>query len=56
MITLHELTIKKIHSLLLQKEISAFDLTKEFFDYIETKDKEINASFALKRRSFAAGE
>ncbi len=43
MITLHELTIKKIHSLLLQKEISAFDLTKEFFDYIETKDKEINA-------------
>ncbi|HOV88454.1 MAG TPA: Asp-tRNA(Asn)/Glu-tRNA(Gln) amidotransferase subunit GatA [Candidatus Paceibacterota bacterium] len=41
--TLHELTIKKIHSLLLQKEISAFDLTKEFFDYIETKDKEINA-------------
>ncbi|HPD55556.1 MAG TPA: amidase, partial [Candidatus Paceibacterota bacterium] len=43
MITLHELTIKKTHSLLLNKEISAFDLTKEFFDYIETKDKEINA-------------
>ena len=43
MITLHELTIKKIHFLLTSKEFSAFDLTKEFFDYIEKKDKEIDA-------------
>ncbi|NLA08402.1 MAG: Asp-tRNA(Asn)/Glu-tRNA(Gln) amidotransferase subunit GatA [Parcubacteria group bacterium] len=41
--TLHELTIKKIHFLLTSKEFSAFDLTKEFFDYIEKKDKEIDA-------------
>ena len=43
MITLHELTIKKIHFLLMSKELSAFDLTKEFFDYIEKKDEEIDA-------------
>lgn len=43
MITLHQLTIKKTQELLLKKEMSAFDLTKEFFDYIEEKDKEIGA-------------
>lgn len=47
MITLHELTIKKTHHLLLNKEISAFDLTKEFFDYIEKKDQTINAYLSL---------
>ena len=67
MITLHELTIKKIHSLLLNKEISTFDLVKEFFDYIEKKDKEINAYRSLLKeealgqaneidRKIAAGE
>lgn len=47
MIHLHDLTIKKVHQLLLNKEISAFDLTKEFFDYIEKKDKTIGAYLSL---------
>lgn len=47
MIKLHELTIKKTHQLLVDKEISAFDLTKEFFDYIEERDKKINAYLSL---------
>ncbi len=47
MIYLHELTIKKVHFLLMNKEISAFDLTKEFFDYIENRDKEIDAYLLL---------
>jgi len=47
MIHLHDLTIKKVHQLLLNKEISAFDLTKEFFDYIEEKDKTIGAYLSL---------
>lgn len=49
MITFHQLTIKKTNELLLRKEISAFDLTKEFFDYIEEKDKEIGAYLTLQK-------
>ncbi|MEK7192505.1 MAG: Asp-tRNA(Asn)/Glu-tRNA(Gln) amidotransferase subunit GatA [Patescibacteria group bacterium] len=44
---LHDLTIKKFHEGLLKKEFSAFDITKEFFDYIESKDKEIGAYLNL---------
>lgn len=47
MLKLHELTIKKTHELLKNKEISSFDLTKEFFDYIKEKDKEIDAYLSL---------
>ena len=49
MINLHDLTIKKTHDLLINKEISAFHLTKEFFDYIEERDKKIGAYLALHR-------
>ncbi|MCX8015832.1 MAG: Asp-tRNA(Asn)/Glu-tRNA(Gln) amidotransferase subunit GatA [Patescibacteria group bacterium] len=67
MITLHDLTIKKIHNLLLNKEVCSFDLTKEFFDYIEKKDRNIDAYLSLLKeealkqanevdRKIAAGE
>src|SRR5574343_1004040 len=47
MINLHDLTIKKTHDLLVNKEISSFHLTKEFFDYIEQRDKQIDAYLSL---------
>lgn len=47
MINLHDLTIKKTHDLLVNKEISSFHLTKEFFDYIEQRDKKIDAYLSL---------
>lgn len=46
---LHDLTIKKFHEGLKKKEFSAFDITKEFFDYIEIKDKEIDAYLSLNK-------
>jgi len=54
---LHNLTIKKAHEGLLNKEFSAFELTKEFFEYIEYKDKEIGAYLLLdKDGAYAAAE
>lgn len=47
MIFLKDLTIKKIHEGLVDKEFTAFELTKEFFDYIETRDKEVQAYLSL---------
>ncbi|OGY63109.1 MAG: aspartyl/glutamyl-tRNA amidotransferase subunit A [Candidatus Harrisonbacteria bacterium RIFCSPHIGHO2_01_FULL_44_13] len=44
---LHDLTIKKFHEGLLKKDFSALEITKEFFDYIEVKDKEIGAYLSL---------
>ncbi|MEK9154936.1 MAG: Asp-tRNA(Asn)/Glu-tRNA(Gln) amidotransferase subunit GatA [Patescibacteria group bacterium] len=44
---LNSLTIKKLHQSLIDKEFSAFELTKAFFDYIEDKDKKINAYLQL---------
>jgi len=49
MINLHDLTIKKTRELLINKEISSFHLTKEFFDYIEGRDKKIGAYLSLFR-------
>src|SRR3989338_5759336 len=46
---LHDLTIKKFHEGLLDKKFSAFEMVKEFFDYIETKDKEIGAYLSLSK-------
>jgi len=43
MIKLHELTIRKVHELLTKKEVSSFELIKEFLEYIEERDKEIGA-------------
>lgn len=40
---LHDLTIKKVRGLLLSKELSAFELTKEFLKFTEKKDKTIGA-------------
>lgn len=44
---LNNLTIKKIHEGLINKEFSAFEMTKAFFDYIDKKDAEINAYLRL---------
>jgi len=48
MLTLHELTIKKTHELLTKKEVSAFELTKEFLKYIQDRDKEIGAYLSIR--------
>ncbi len=54
---LHDLTIKKVHEGLLKKEFSAFEITKEFFDYIAYKDKETGAYLSLdKDGALAAAE
>ena len=54
---LHDLTIKNVHEGLLNKEFSAFELAKEFFEYIEYKDKEIGAYLSLdKDGAYAAAE
>ena len=45
------MTIKKFHQGLLGKEFSAFEITKEFFDYIEEKDRDINAYLRLTKDS-----
>ena len=42
-----DLTIKKFHQGLINKEFSAFEITKAFFDYIEEKDRDINAYLRL---------
>jgi len=47
MIFLKDLTIKKIHEGLKNKEFTAFVLTKEIFDYIETRDAEVQAYLSL---------
>lgn len=44
---LHDLTIKKFHQGLLNKEFSALEITQEFFSYIADKNKEINAFLSL---------
>jgi aspartyl-tRNA(Asn)/glutamyl-tRNA(Gln) amidotransferase subunit A len=44
---LKNLTIKKFHQGLANKEFSAFEITKSFFDYIKQKDKEIGAYLRL---------
>lgn len=57
MIFLKDLTIKKIREGLKNKEFTAFQLTKEFFDYIETRDAEVQAYLSLdKDGAFAAAE
>ena len=40
---LENLTIKKFHEGLVKKKFSAFEMAKKFFDYIEERDKEIDA-------------
>ncbi len=49
MINLRDLTIEKTREILLKKEISCFRLVKEFFDYIEEKDKSIGAFLSLRK-------
>ncbi|MEK7640785.1 MAG: Asp-tRNA(Asn)/Glu-tRNA(Gln) amidotransferase subunit GatA [Patescibacteria group bacterium] len=44
---LHDLTIKKFHEGLKNKEFSAFDVAKTFFDYIETRDQEVGAYLSV---------
>ena len=47
MLSLRNLTIKRFHEGLLNKEFSAFEITKEHFDYIEEHDKKIGAYLSL---------
>jgi aspartyl-tRNA(Asn)/glutamyl-tRNA(Gln) amidotransferase subunit A len=44
---LHDLTIKKLNSGLLNKEFSALEVTREYFDRIKEKDEEIGAYLTL---------
>jgi len=44
---IHNLTIKKFHEGLMQKEFSAVDAAKNLFSRIEAKDKEISAYLSL---------
>ena len=44
---IRDLTIKKFHEGLINKEFSAFEITKTFFDYIKEKDQEIDAYLRL---------
>ena len=46
---LHDLTIKNFHEGLLNKEFSALEITQDFFNWIEKKDKEIGAYLSLNK-------
>ncbi len=46
---LHDLTIKKFHEGLKNKEFSAFDVAKTFFDYIGTRDQEVGAYLSINK-------
>jgi aspartyl-tRNA(Asn)/glutamyl-tRNA(Gln) amidotransferase subunit A len=47
---IHDLTIKKFHEGLINKEFSALEITEEFFDYIKAEDKKIHAYLSLNER------
>lgn len=54
---LHDLTIKKYHEALENKEFSAVEIVKAYFDRIETKDKDIGAYLSLaKEEAFLQAE
>ena len=44
---LHDLTIKKFHQGLLEKQFSAAEIVKEYYDRIDVRDQEINAYLSL---------
>jgi len=46
---LHDLTIRSFHEGLLNKEFSAFEIAKSYFDWIAEKDKEIGAYLSLRK-------
>ncbi|MDD5430647.1 MAG: Asp-tRNA(Asn)/Glu-tRNA(Gln) amidotransferase subunit GatA [Candidatus Pacebacteria bacterium] len=48
---LHDLTIKKYHEGLLNKDFKALEMTQEFFDYIKKEDKKINAYLSLSEKT-----
>ncbi|MBI5401215.1 Asp-tRNA(Asn)/Glu-tRNA(Gln) amidotransferase subunit GatA, partial [Candidatus Wolfebacteria bacterium] len=48
---LKNLTIKKFHEGLINKQFSAFEITNSFLDYIEKRDKEIGAYLTLMKDS-----
>ncbi len=48
---LHDLTIKKFHDGLLNKEFSALEVTQAYFDRIKAHDKEIGAYLSLAEES-----
>lgn len=47
---LHDLTIKKFHEGLVNKDFSAHEMTQEFFDHIENRNPELNAYLNLTKR------
>jgi len=48
---LHNLTIKKFHKGLLNKEFSALEMTQGFYNWIEKRDKEVGAYLSLNKDS-----
>lgn len=48
---LHDLTIKKFHEGLLNRDFSALEMTENFFKWIESNDKKINAYLSLDKES-----
>ncbi len=44
---IRDLTIKKFHQGLIDKQFSAFEITQAFFDFIKEKDSQINAYLRL---------
>ena len=54
---LHDLTIKKFHDGLLGKEFTAAEITKAYFERIESRDPEIGAYLSLmKENAFLEAE
>lgn len=51
MISLHNLTIKKFHEGLTNKEFSALEMAEQFFKYIEKEDKKISAFLSTDKDS-----
>ncbi len=50
MTPLHDLTIKRFHEGLVNKEFSAHEMAQEFFEYIEKRNKELNVFLSLSKR------
>jgi aspartyl-tRNA(Asn)/glutamyl-tRNA(Gln) amidotransferase subunit A len=46
---LHDLTIKRFREGLINKEFSAYEIIKNFFEYIDLRDKEIDAFITLNK-------
>src|SRR3989344_3321082 len=48
---LHDLTIKNFHQGLVDKKFSALEITQDFFKFIDSEDKKIDAFLSLDKES-----